>query len=110
MVREKPHCGVSGVPFMKSTTGDEAMAREMALRVWVVRNRCGVRRKVALGEREGREMGDGTEMCGSVMRGGRSGRNRSERAGRCGVSPRTFSRSPTIFMASISFKWLICFR
>jgi hypothetical protein len=24
--REKPHCGSSGVPFMKSTTGDASMA------------------------------------------------------------------------------------
>jgi hypothetical protein len=29
---ENPHCGVSGVPFMKSTTGDEAMALSIAER------------------------------------------------------------------------------
>jgi hypothetical protein len=29
---EKPHCGVSGVPFMNRTTGDEATARSIAER------------------------------------------------------------------------------
>jgi hypothetical protein len=33
LAREKPHCGVSGVPFMNSTTGDEPTALSMACRV-----------------------------------------------------------------------------
>lgn len=33
LAREKPHWGVSGVPFMKSTTGAEATAFSMAWRV-----------------------------------------------------------------------------
>ena len=43
---EKPHCGVSGVPFMKSTTGFEATARSIAALVSVDRYRSceGVRR------------------------------------------------------------------
>ncbi len=32
---ENPHCGVSGVPFMNSTTGLEATALSMAARVSV---------------------------------------------------------------------------
>lgn len=35
---EKPHCGVSGVPFMNSTTGAELTALSMAVRVSVERN------------------------------------------------------------------------
>ena len=35
---EKPHCGVSGVPFMNSTTGDEATARSIAERTSSERN------------------------------------------------------------------------
>jgi len=30
LAREKPHCGISGVPFMKSTTGADATALSMA--------------------------------------------------------------------------------
>jgi hypothetical protein len=30
LAREKPHCGVSGVPFMKRTTGAEAIALSIA--------------------------------------------------------------------------------
>lgn len=33
LAREKPHCGVSGVPFMKSTTGADATALSIAARV-----------------------------------------------------------------------------
>jgi len=33
LARENPHCGVSGVPFMNSTTGAEEMAEVMAARV-----------------------------------------------------------------------------
>ena len=36
---EKPHWGTSGVPFIKSTTGDEAMALSMAVRVSSERRR-----------------------------------------------------------------------
>ena len=35
---EKPHCGVSGVPFMKSTTGADPTAFSIALRVSVDMN------------------------------------------------------------------------
>lgn len=47
---ENPHCGVSGVPFMNNTTGDEAMARSIALRTSSDRHRIwkGVRKR-ALG-------------------------------------------------------------
>ena len=46
LARENPHCGISGVPFMKSTTGLEATADSIAVRVSVESNRyCeGVRR------------------------------------------------------------------
>lgn len=45
---ENPHCGVSGVPFMNSTTGEEATARSMALRTSSERHRVwkGVRKRV----------------------------------------------------------------
>jgi len=33
LAREKPHCGNSGVPFMKRTTGDVETALSMAARV-----------------------------------------------------------------------------
>ena len=33
LAREKPHCGASGVPFMKSTTGAAATALSIACRV-----------------------------------------------------------------------------
>lgn len=36
---ENPHCGVSGVPFMNSTTGLEATAWSIAAFVLVDRNR-----------------------------------------------------------------------
>lgn len=47
---ENPHCGVSGVPFMKSTTGEEATARSIAVRTSSERQRIwkGVRKR-ALG-------------------------------------------------------------
>ena len=32
LVLEKPHCGVSGVPFMNSTTGADATALSIAVR------------------------------------------------------------------------------
>ena len=35
LARENPHCGISGVPFMKSTTGLEETADSIAVRVSV---------------------------------------------------------------------------
>jgi hypothetical protein len=37
---ENPHCGVSGVPFMNSTTGADATALSIAAFVSVERNRA----------------------------------------------------------------------
>lgn len=44
---ENPHCGVSGVPFMNSTTGEEATALSIALRTSSERHRIwnGVRKR-----------------------------------------------------------------
>ena len=39
LARENPHCGVSGVPFMNSTTGDVDTALSIACRVSVDRSR-----------------------------------------------------------------------
>lgn len=39
LARENPHCGVSGVPFMKSTTGADATALSIAWRVSADMNR-----------------------------------------------------------------------
>ena len=39
LAREKPHCGVSGVPVMNSTTGADDTALSMAWRVWSERSR-----------------------------------------------------------------------
>ena len=39
LAREKPHCGRSGVPFMNSTTGAEATALSIAVRISVERRR-----------------------------------------------------------------------
>ena len=44
LARENPHWGVSGVPFIKRTTGAEEMAREMAVRTSVLRWRWRTRR------------------------------------------------------------------
>ena len=35
LARENPHCGISGVPFMKRTTGLEDTADSIAVRVSV---------------------------------------------------------------------------
>lgn len=48
---ENPHCGVSGVPFMNSTTGAEATALSMADRVSV--DRKDFWRAAKRGERSG---------------------------------------------------------
>jgi hypothetical protein len=37
---ENPHCGVSGVPFMKRTTGADATALSIAVRTSLERNRA----------------------------------------------------------------------
>ena len=44
---EKPHCGVSGVPFMNKTTGDDATALSIAERTSSESNRAwnGVRNR-----------------------------------------------------------------
>lgn len=49
---EKPHCGVSGVPFMKSTTGADATALSIAVRMSSESNRIriGVRNRGAVAE------------------------------------------------------------
>jgi len=39
LARENPHCGVSGVPFINSTTGADEMAEVMAARVSAERYR-----------------------------------------------------------------------
>jgi hypothetical protein len=40
LAREKPHCGVSGVPFMNRTTGAEATALSIAVRVSLDKRRA----------------------------------------------------------------------
>jgi hypothetical protein len=40
VAREKPHCGVSGVPFMNRTTGAEETALSIAVRVSLDRRRA----------------------------------------------------------------------
>jgi hypothetical protein len=42
LAREKPHCGVSGVPFMKRTTGADPTAFSIALRVSAERKRAAI--------------------------------------------------------------------
>ena len=46
LARENPHCGISGVPFMNSTTGADPTALSIAALVSVDRSRMceGVRR------------------------------------------------------------------
>ena len=53
--REKPHCGVSGVPFMNSTTGAEATALSIAERTSV--DRKDFWRAAKRGERRGLRRG-----------------------------------------------------
>ena len=40
LARENPHCGVSGVPFMNSTTGADPTALSIAALVSVDKNRA----------------------------------------------------------------------
>lgn len=40
VAREKPHCGVSGVPFINRTTGAEETALSIAVRVSLDRRRA----------------------------------------------------------------------
>ncbi len=63
-VLEKPHCGVSGVPFMKSTTGADPTALSIAVltscdKSLVCRSECDTRGRteacVAVGESAARE-------------------------------------------------------
>lgn len=55
---ENPHCGVSGVPFMNSTTGADATALSIALRVSVERKDFW--RAAKRGERRGLRRGRST--------------------------------------------------
>lgn len=53
LAREKPHCGVSGVPFMNKTTGADPTALSIAWRTASDSNRrweASERRKVVDGE------------------------------------------------------------
>jgi hypothetical protein len=63
LAREKPHWGVSGVPFMNRTTGAEATALSMAARVsedrrraWRTEGRAKAGERTAFSD-EGREIG-----------------------------------------------------
>jgi hypothetical protein len=64
--REKPHCGVSGVPFMNSTTGAEATALSIAVRTSVDRKDFwrAAKRGERRGLRRGRRVWEAT--CGCV--------------------------------------------
>jgi hypothetical protein len=64
--REKPHCGVSGVPFMNSTTGAEATALSIAERTSVDRKDFwrAAKRGERRGLRRGRRVWEAT--CGCV--------------------------------------------
>jgi hypothetical protein len=73
LAREKPHWGVSGVPFMKSTTGAEPTALSIAAlvsedkrRAWRMEGRvkAGVRTACSA---EGREIG--RKACGRRVSG-----------------------------------------
>jgi hypothetical protein len=50
---EKPHCGVSGVPFMNRTTGADATALSIAVLTSFERNRAwnGVIKRIGAGAR-----------------------------------------------------------
>lgn len=56
LAREKPHCGVSGVPFMNKTTGADATALSIAWRISSesIRICMGVRKREATAEGRGR--------------------------------------------------------
>ena len=59
---EKPHCGVSGVPFMNNTTGADPTALSIAALVSVDRRRaaCKGERRICLGvkrRKDGEEAG-----------------------------------------------------
>lgn len=55
LARENPHCGVSGVPFMNSTTGADDMAWSIAVRVSLDRYRGSIRGMLVVVTRRGRE-------------------------------------------------------
>jgi hypothetical protein len=63
--REKPHCGVSGVPFMNSTTGAEATALSIAVRTSVDRKDFwrAAKRGERRGLRRGRRVWEATCRC-----------------------------------------------
>lgn len=65
VAREKPHCGVSGVPFMNNTTGVVATALSIAALVSLDSNRAcrGVRK-----ERRGRAFLEAREMGRAIWR------------------------------------------
>lgn len=78
LAREKPHCGVSGVPFMNNTTEEEDIALSIAIRVSLLKYRVrekGRWRLVAVGgrkiEREAYRIdcGDGGVSKSSGIRG-----------------------------------------
>lgn len=58
LARENPHCGVSGVPFMNSTTGAEATALSIAARVASERARIPRNADVDGVERRGRNLAE----------------------------------------------------
>jgi len=70
LARENPHCGVSGVPFMKSTTGADPTAFSMAVFVSLERKRAarGVMRELE-GMREAKMDEDGLATCRKTCRG-----------------------------------------
>lgn len=58
--REKPHCGVSGVPFMNSTTGEVATALSIAALVSLDSRRAWRKERRGMAFLEAREMGRAT--------------------------------------------------
>lgn len=90
---EKPHCGVSGVPFMNNTTGAEATALSIACLVASDRSRCcasdsiGDREKAEAAGLEAREAMDDaagraacrSSCCKDVLVFGRARRARGTR-------------------------------
>lgn len=84
LAREYPHCGVSGVPFMNSTTGADATAFSIAERTLAVRKRRWGRRGWRRGRRGevwGRGRRRGVREWVEVVE---RGRRRMERRGREG--------------------------
>lgn len=59
LARENPHCGVSGVPFMNSTTGADPTASVMAVLVSADRKRRVMEPAAGRGKRVKAEEGEG---------------------------------------------------